>query len=511
MVDSSQTNRQLDIISLSLGLPAFVGKRTLDAEKSVCRPAPARRSEGHAMLCVRGPRQRLCEGASRRDFLQLGAIGGLGLSLPRLLRAATDRDARRPAGFGRAQRCVLLFLTGGPPQSDTWDPKPAAPAEYRGELRPIATAVPGVPVSELFPRTARQLGRCCLVRSVTHADHVHTSAGYTMLTGMVHPRANGRGSQEVKPGPHDHPHVGSLVALARPSPRGIPAFASLPEAIKDANVNPYPGLDGGLLGQRFSPWRVEADATHTSFRLPDIALPDDVTGERLADRRLLLAPFDRGLAAAETASNWDQWRQLAFALLRAPELRRAFLLDREPTRTRDEYGRHLFGQGCLLARRLLEAGISLVSVYWHYEGPADSPVWDTHQNNFRHLRERLAPPTDQALAALLEDLAQRGLLDTTLVVCMGEFGRTPRVNKFGGRDHWPAVQTVLLAGAGIQSGVYGSSDRVAAYPGNHPVSPAELAATLLHLLGVPPELELRDRTGRPFRACVSKPVLDLCS
>jgi hypothetical protein len=463
------------------------------------------------VLRILGPRQRLCDGASRRDFLSVGAVGGFGLSLPGLLRAASERPSTGPAGFGRARRCVLLFLTGGPPQTDTWDPKPAAPAEYRGELRPIATAVPGAQVSELFPRTARQVGRCRFVRSVTHGDHVHTSAGYTMLTGVVHPRANGRGSQDVKPGPHDHPHLGSLLAMARPAPRGLPGFASLPEAIKDANVNPYPGLDGGLLGQRFSPWRIEANANHTGFRVPDIVLPPDVTGERLADRRLILAPLDRALAAAEASADLDHWRRQAFDLLRAPQLRRAFLLEKESVPVREDYGQHLFGQGCLLARRLLEAGIPLVTVYWHYEGPADSPVWDTHQNNFRHLRERLAPPADRAIAALVDDLAQRGLLDETLVLCQGEFGRSPRVNKLGGRDHWPAVQSVLLAGAGLTGGVYGSSDRVAAYPGDRPVSPADLAATVLHLLGVPPSLELRDRTGRPFRACAGRPILEICT
>jgi hypothetical protein len=463
------------------------------------------------MLVIRGPRRGLCDGIQRRDFLRLGALGGLGLTLPGLLRTEASRPVRGPAGFGRARRCLLLFLTGGPPHLDTWDPKPDAPAEYRGELSPIATSVPGLAFSELFPRMARQAKHCCILRSVTHADRVHTSAGYTMLTGVVHPQANGSSSSNIKPGPHDHPHVGSLLALTHPTPDGVPVFASLPERIRDAGVNPYPGLDGGLLGTQVAPWNIEADASQTAFRLPDIALPSDVTAERLADRRLLLAPLDRGLAVAELAADRDHWQRQAFALLQTRHLRQAFLLDREPEPTRAAYGRHLFGQGCLLARRLLEAGVLLVSVYGHYEGPEDSPVWDTHQNNFRHLRERLAPPTDQALSALLGDLAQRGLLRDTLVICLGEFGRSPRINKLAGRDHWPAVQSVLLAGAGVPAGAYGASDRLGAYPGKQPVSPADLAATVLHLLGVSPDLVLHDRTNRPFPACVGTPIQELCS
>jgi hypothetical protein len=448
----------------------------------------------------------------RRDFLCLGTLGGLGLTLPGLLQAASSRPATAPASFGRARRCILLFLTGGPPQLDTWDPKPEAPVEYRGELQAIATTVPGIHFSELFPHMAREAAHLCVLRSVTHGDRIHTTAGYTMLTGVVHPQADGKTAKDIKPGPHDHPHLGSLLALARPSPQGLPVFAALPESIKDAGVNPYPGLDGGFLGKRLAPWQIAADDQHTGFRSPDLMLPPDMTPDRLSDRQSLLAPLDRTLAASEVAADADHWQRQAFALLRTPQLRRAFDLEREPDRTRDEYGRHLFGQGCLLARRLLEAGIALVSVYWHYEGPDDSPVWDTHQNNFRHLRERLAPPADRAIAALVADLFQRGLLDETLVLCMGEFGRSPKINAQAGRDHWPAVQSVVLAGAGVPGGsVHGSSDRIGAYPGTHPVRPADLAATVLHLLGVPPDLEIRDQNDRPFRACTGQPISSLCS
>jgi uncharacterized protein (DUF1501 family) len=466
------------------------------------------------MLTIKGRRQRLCDGTSRRDFLQLGAIGGLGLSLPALLQAAARQPASPGQQAARAKRCILLFLTGGPPQIDTWDPKPDAPEQYRGELRPIATSVTGVQFTELFPRLAQQAHQCCILRSVTHGDRVHTSAGYTMLTGMVHPQADGSSSSNIKPGPHDHPHLGALLAwykeenAKRTRAAGLPAFVALPEAIKDAGVNQYPGLDGGLLGNRFTPWRIEATSDHSAFRLPDVFLGQGVAAQQLDDRHLLLPQLDRSLARGEAAdADFQYFQQQAFTLIKSPAVREAFQLGREPDPRRDAYGRHLFGQGCLLARRLVEAGIALVSVYWHYEGPSDSPVWDTHENNFRHLRERLGPPADRAVAALMRDLAERGLLDETLVVCMGEFGRTPKVNAKGGRDHWPAVQSLLLAGGGIRGGsVFGASDRYGAYPADKPTTPAAVAATILHLLGVPGDLEIRDRSNRPIPTCLGTPI-----
>jgi len=459
------------------------------------------------MLRLRGRPQSLYGGVGRRDFLHLGALGGFGLSLPTLLRAAAERPLTRGKTFGKAKRCLLLFLTGGPPQLDTWDLKPAAPQRIRGELKPIATNVPGIQISELFPRLSRHADKLCIVRSVTHLDRTHTSAGYTMLTGVPHPLANAPSAANIRPGPHDHPHIGSLLTFAR-RPRDVPVFASLPEVIKDAGVNQFPGLDGGLLGNRYAPFRIEANPAHTGFILPDIFLPPGITPGRLADRRLLLDQLDRGSKQlAGPMRDMDTWHQKAFDAIRSPAVREAFALEREPAVIREAYGQHLFGQGCLLARRLLEAGVGLAAVYWHYEGPDDSPVWDTHQNNFPHLRKRLMPPTDQAFSTLLEDLGQRGLLKDTLVVCMGEFGRTPLINKFGGRDHWSAVQSVVFAGAGIRAGsIYGASDRDGANPAEKPVSPADLTATLMHLLGIPDDLEIVDRTGRPQRACQGRVI-----
>jgi hypothetical protein len=441
--------------------------------------------------------------ATRRDFLRAGALGAVGL--PWLWQAQARASRRAGPGFGRARRCVLLFLTGGPPQHDTFDPKPSAPAEVRGEFRPIATAVPGLRFAELCPRLAAQAKRLCVVRSVTHRDGTHTSAGYTMLTGADHPLPNNPDIKLIRPSANDHPHPGALLSLVRPAPGRAPTFVSLPEVIKDDAVNEFPGQGPGLLGNAHGPFRIDMDEAKAGFRVPDLALPAGMTLPRLDRRRALLGRLDR-VAGGEH----DGLARRAYDLLHSPAVQRAIELGREPDRVRDAYGRHLFAQGCLAARRLLEAGVSLVTVYWHYEGPADSPVWDTHQNNFKHLRERLLPPTDQAVAALVADLADRGLLDETLVVVMGEFGRTPKVNRHAGRDHWPGAQSILLAGAGVPAGsVYGATDRHGALPASAPVSPADLMATILHLLGVDPAMEVQDRLGQARRVCAGKPVRGL--
>jgi hypothetical protein len=414
---------------------------------------------------------------------------------------------------------VLLFLTGGPSQHDTWDMKPEAPAEIRGELRPIATAVPGIQVSEVFPHFARHTDKVCLVRSVSHDDTVHTSAGYTMLTGRRHPKANAKTATDIRPDPSDHPHLGAMLSRLRPS-SGPLTFVALPEIIRDDRVNEYPGLGGGFLGDRYAPLLIEGTAESGRFRPPPLALPEGVSAQRLAARRQLLgelghATRQRGLAGRIGNPSYvsaDDYQQRAFELLASAETRQAFELEREPAAAHERYGRHLFGQGCLLARRLLEVGVSLVTVYWHYDGPKATPVWDTHGNHYPQLRDRLAPHGDRAMAALLADLNERGLLDDTLFIALGEFGRTPRINREAGRDHWPHVQTIVLAGAGIRAGsVFGASDRQGAYPADRPVAPADLTATILHALGVQPGAELRDPLGRPHQACDGTPILDLWS
>jgi hypothetical protein len=408
---------------------------------------------------------------------------------------------------------VLLFLHGGPPQHETWDPKPQAPLEVRGELAAISTCVPGIRIGELFPRVAQVVDRLTIVRSVTHHDSVHTSAGYTMLTGAYHARPNQPTAALVAPGPDDFPHPGSLVSLLRPSANGLPPFVALPEVIKDAGVNTYPGQGPGLLGERYAPFLVECDQTRQRLTVPDVFAVGDLALDRLLDRRALLARLATARAQLEqsgAAAQLTAFQQRALDMIASPQAQRAFDLEREPAAVRARYGEHLFGQGCLLARRLLEAGVALVSVYWQYEGPADSPAWDTHANNFPHMKNRLAPPTDRALSALVGELDERGLLADTLLVCLGEFGRSPRINRDAGRDHWPRVQSVLLAGAGLAGGrLYGASDRLGGLPAADPVTPPELTATILHLLGVPRQLELSDRQGRPLRAYQGDPVAGL--
>lgn len=465
----------------------------------------------NVMYRIVGRRRYLCSGPTRRDFLSVGAVGALGLSLSGLLRAA--ESPRTQSSFGRAKNCILLFLTGGPPQHDTWDPKPHAPSEVRGEFHPLATSVPGMQISEMFPLLAREAHRYCLVRSVTHRDSTHTSAGYTMLTGVDHATPNIAEAAQVRPSAKDHPHLGSLLALLKPSRAELPTFVSLPEIIKDAAVNEFPGQGGGFLGQRYDPFRVEANQERTQLVAPAISLPDGISLSRLNDRKSLLRQLDQKFAGALAERQFgelDTFYAQALDMVRSPAAQAALDLEREPASLRERYGEHLFGKGCLLARRLIESGVRLATVYWHYEGPDDSPVWDTHGNNFAHLRQRLMPPTDRAVSALLADLAQRELLDETLVICMGEFGRSPKINGQAGRDHWPGVQSIMLAGAGLPAGaVYGSSDNLGGEPAIQPVTPADLFATLLHLLGIKPDTPITDLNGRVLPATSGSPLKDL--
>jgi hypothetical protein len=445
----------------------------------------------------------------RRTIVRAGAAGLAGAAVPGWL-AAGERGAG--GSFGRARRCVLLFLHGGPPQHETWDPKPDAPAQVRGELGSIRTRIPGVAFGELFPQVAGLADKLLVMRSVTHQDTVHTSAGYTLLTGAYHGRPNQPPAALPGPTPDDHPHLGCILATTRRAERGLPTTVAVPEVIKDAGVNTYPGQGPGLLSDRYAPLLVAANAERTRLEPPQLLGAAELAGGWSARGELLQA-LGGGLPAEEGAArlaDYEGFRRQALELLESPVAREAFCWEREPAAVRAAYGEHLFGQGCLLARRLLEAGVLLVTVYWHYEGPEDSPAWDTHWNNFQHLRQRLAPPTDRALAALLVDLDQRGLLDDTLVVCLGEFGRTPKVNDKAGRDHWPQVQSILLAGAGLPAGaVYGASDAQGGAPADRPVAPPDLAATLLHLLGVPRALEFHDRQGRPHRAYQGTPLAEL--
>lgn len=460
------------------------------------------------MLTIQDEGSRLCDGLTRREWLHAGSLGLFGLSLPALLatRKARAASVDGERAFGQAKACIVLFLMGGPPQHETWDPKPAAPVEIRGDLRPIPSAVPGLWVGELMPQVARQADKCCVLRAVSTNDNAHSSSGYWMLTGYPHQPTNVENS---KPGaPNNWPCVGAVVRKLRQAQgtraAGLPAAITLPEHIWNTGGITWPGQDGGFLGKAADPWLMLCDPSQANFQIPELDLPRDVPPLRLQARQSLLEAVNWHWETAErssTLSRYDTLSQQAFDVLRSPKARQAFNLYQEPPAVRDRYGRSRFGQSVLLARRLVEAGVSLVQVNWTRtkEDSDTNPVWDTHAKNSERLRTALMPPMDQAYSALLDDLSQRGLLEETLVIWMGEFGRTPKINGSGGRDHWGHVFSIALAGGGVRGGqVLGASDRIGAYPTEGLVRPQDLTATLFHCLGYRPDAEFRDNLGRPL-------------
>jgi hypothetical protein len=454
------------------------------------------------MLRIQDRGARLCDGLSRREWLRAGGLGAFGLSLPGLLQAQAEHPADAPGSFGRAKSCILLFLLGGPPQHETWDPKPDAPPEVRGDLKPIATNVPGIQVGELMPRTARHLDKICVLRALCTNDNAHSSSGYWMLTGVPHQPTN---TENAKPGaPNDWPCLAALAQRLRPARGGLPAAVTLPEHIWNTGMISWPGQDGGFLGRSADPWLIHCHPESPDFQIPGLGLPAEVPPVRLDGRRSLLEQVNRHLDEAErgpAAARFDVRSRQAFDLLRAGRARRAFDLDGEPAAMRDRYGRNRWGQSVLLARRLVEAGVSLVQVNWtRMPGDTnDSPAWDNHQRNAQRLKNNLMPPMDLAYSALLEDLEARGLLDSTLVVWMGEFGRSPRINPAGGRDHWGHVFSAALAGGGVRGGqVLGASDRLGGHVREGRVQPQDLAATIFHCLGYAPHTEVHDALGRPI-------------
>jgi len=447
---------------------------------------------------------QLCDGWTRREILRVGGLSALGLSLPELLQARAQ--ARTP---GPAKNCIILFLVGGPPQHSTWDPKPDAPPEVRGEFDPIATTVPGIQISSLLPRLARQADKLCILRAMATGDNAHSSSGYYMLTGVPHQPMQVEGAN---PGaPNDWPNIGAVVRRVRGDHGGLPAAVRLPMHIFNTDQSVWPGQDAGFLGRTVDPWLFRCHPNAPQMTIPEFTLPADVALNRLSERRDLLRRLDRQIATQtdRRPSGLSPHQAQAFDLLGSPQARAAFDLEREPAKLRDHYGRHHFGQSCLLARRLVEAGVSLVHVNWYRgpEEPNDAPVWDTHVKESDRLQRLLAPTADQGIAALLSDLADRGLLEQTLVVCMAEFGRSPRFNGSAGRDHWGPVFSVALAGGGIKGGlVYGASDKHAAYPKDGRVLPPELHATIYHCLGIPKDTEIHDNLGRPIPITRGEPI-----
>jgi hypothetical protein len=456
------------------------------------------------MLSLGGSYVRSCEGITRREWLQAGALSTIGFGLPDLLRRRAGATPSA-ATFGRAKSCIVVFLFGAPAHQDIWDLKPAAPSEIRGEFRPIATRIPGIQVGEHVPHSARQMHHLALVRSVSHPDDTHTVAMHYMLTGVRHARPNTNPRNQ----PDDFPTFGAVLRKLRSGQGALPAGISLnaPANQVSANNHIFPGFFAGFLGSTYDPLFVPQDPSRSDFQPLPVA--DGEAGRRFHERRPLLAEVDRqqrALAQCAAVHQLDMYHARAFDLITSPAARRAFNLTAESDRLRQRYGFTAFGQGLLLARRLVEAGVALVTVNW----ARDDAFWDTHANNFTLLKDRLLPPFDRGFSALVEDLHTRGLLDETLVVCLGEFGRTPRINRDAGRDHWAACNTVVLAGAGVGGGqVHGASDRWAAHPATTPISPADLAATIYHALGIDLDTPLHDAVGRPVPLCTGRPLTSL--
>ena len=448
------------------------------------------------MFRFQAPASRLCDGINRREMLRVGGLTTFGLSLPDLLRA---RTVSAPGGSGKAKNCIVLFLLGGPPQHSTWDPKPEAPAEVRGEFGPTETNVPGIRYCSLFPNLAKQADKLCILRGVSTGDNAHSSSGYAMLTGVPHAPLN---AENVNPGPpNDWPTLGAVVRRLRGDRGGLPAAVRLPMHIFNTDSSVWPGQDAGFLGRGSDPWLFRCEPASKNFAIPEFTLAADIPVERLGERRDLLNRLDQGIATASASGAYSGRIAQAFDLLGSVQARAAFDLGRETTAIRDRYGRHHFGQSCLLARRLIEAGVGLVHVNWFRgpDEPSNAPCWDSHAKESERLKTELAPKLDQSLAMLLDDLSQRGLLEETLVMCMAEFGRSPRMNGGGGRDHWGHVFSIAMAGGGIRGGqVYGSSDRQGAFPREGKVMPQDITATALHCLGYESHTEIHDAQGRPL-------------
>lgn len=470
---------------------------------------------------------RFGESLSRREWLRVGGLAGLQLGIMGK-RGSAEMTATATtstiAGFGRAKSVIVIYTSGGQSQLETWDPKPDAPLEIRGEFNAISTPVPGTYLGEHMPRIARLADRFAIIRSVSHDDFDHGSAGYLALTGQFHPIK----SSNPPVRPTDVPTYGAVLKRVRSKGRfpfeavHVNGPALVPELIG-------PGQDAGFLGSAYDPLLL-GDVSSAPVAVPFLDAQSELPSVRISARENLKSVLEaacRGLEHGRPTQDMhfrdmDQAYQQAYQLLSSPKSRQAFDLSSEPTAVRDRYGRHRSGQACLMARRLVEVGVPLITVIWNHSNrgqdtkPTDTDVygWDTHNDIFEAMRERLMPRFDESFSALLEDLEQRGLLDQTLVVCMGEFGRAPQVaveKRFAGtspgRKHWASVYSIVMAGAGITPGaIYGSSDKIAAYPQTLRVEPGDIAATMFSALGINPEGHYQDAFGRPYPIATGKTI-----
>jgi hypothetical protein len=431
-----------------------------------------------------------CDGLRRRDFLHAGCLSFLGLGLPQAFnlqaQGALDSDKKDV-------NCIHLMLVGGPSQLDTWDPKPNAPIEIRGPYKAIHTNVPGIEISENFARMAKHADKYALIRSVYHtAAAVHDTGHQMMQTGRLFQ------------GGIEYPNVGCVLAKLKGSKSDVPPYVLMPRPIGNTGGNMPHGQNAGFLGKGFDPFVLNADPSDPNFKVPDMLPPDYLTALRVDRRRDWREMIDKSVSRFETSQDarlLDSTFHQAYTLMSSQRAREAFELHKEPQAIRDKYGLNRFGQSCLLARRLIEAGVRFVTVNM-FETVFDEITWDIHGSKpfspISCYRDLVGPMFDMAYSSLLEELSQRGLLDKTMVLATGEFGRTPKVNPAGGRDHWPQCWTILMAGGGIKGGqVIGASDEIAAAPKDRPTTPGQVAATVFRALGIDPSTELPGPGGRP--------------
>jgi hypothetical protein len=441
------------------------------------------------MLRLDAPRAvSFCDGVSRRDFLQVGALSSIGLTLPEYLRAkekgAGDDDVN----------CIMIFLVGGPSHIDTWDMKPNAPEEVRGPFKPIRTNVPGLDISEIFPQMAKHADKYSIIRSVYHtATAVHDTGHQMMQTGRLFT------------GGIEHPHAGCVLGYLKGGREELPAHVLIPKPIGRTGGNMPHGQNAGYLGKPHDPFVLNADPAVPNFKVPNLLPPDYISAVRSERRQRLRDAVDGEIKKVEKnaqAQQFDDNFQQAYRLMSSTRAREAFAIEKESNPVRDRYGRTRFGQSCLMARRLIEAGVRFVTVNM-FETVFDEVTWDIHGSkpftDINEMSKQVAPNFDQAYTALLEDLQQRGLLKNTMVVACGEFGRTPKVNPAGGRDHHPGVWSILMGGGPLQGGrVVGESDELGYIPKTRPITPAEVAATIYQGLGLDPHHELPGPQGRPI-------------
>jgi hypothetical protein len=432
-----------------------------------------------------------CDGLTRRDFLHAGSLTLLGLSMPDL----AGLKAYGAVSQDKDINCIFLFLVGAPSQIDTWDMKPNAPAEIRGPYKPIPTNADGIQISELFPRMARHADKFSLVRSVYHtAAAVHDTGHQMMQTGRLFQ------------GGIEYPHIGCVLAKLKGSKGDVPPHVLMPHPIGNTGGNMPHGQTAGFLGKTFDPFVLNADPSDPNFKVPDMLPPDYISAVRVDRRRSWRDAIDKAVSYFESSQDaklMDSTFSQAYTLMSSAKAREAFELGQEPQTMREKYGMNRFGQGCLLARRLIERGVRFVTINM-FETVFNELTWDIHGSapftSISSMKDLLGPMFDNAYSSLLEDLHDRGLLDTTAVVATGEFGRTPKINPAGGRDHWPQCWTMVMAGGGIKGGrVVGSSDEIGAAPQDRPVTPAEVAATIYQALGISLEIDLPGPQGRPIR------------